>query len=103
MRWYKLIAPAAVGITVGTIIGKKVKDQWLVPEVALKRAKEVFKQDGPISGSWIIMEKENYSKSDENLLVYRGGVTRNVDGETTQYEFFVDATNGKLIESSKIG
>ncbi|TFB25084.1 peptidase M4 [Filobacillus milosensis] len=98
MKWYKLIAPTAIGLTVGTIIGKKVKDRWLFPEVALKKVKESFKENGPISGSWILMELKELKKDDELIKVYRGGVSRNIDGQTIQYEFYVDAANGEIVE-----
>ncbi|GEL77200.1 PepSY domain-containing protein [Tenuibacillus multivorans] len=98
MKWYKLIAPAAIGMTVGTLIGRKVTNQWLNPEVALKKVKEAFKTNGPISGSWILMEREEFSKEDELYHVYRGGISRNIDGKTVQYAFLVDATNGDILE-----
>ncbi len=102
MKWYKLVAPAAVGLAVGAVIGKKVKDQWLVPEVALKRAKELFKEDGPISGSWIMMQKEPYEMNGQTYTVYKGGISRNLDGETSQYQFRVNAKNGEILETEPI-
>ncbi|MET3682686.1 putative small secreted protein [Alkalibacillus flavidus] len=99
MKWYKIVVPAAVGIAVGAVAGKRVKDNWLVPEVALNRVKEEFKQDGPISGSWILMDKKGFSHNGKSYQVYEGGVTRTIDGKTEQFQFIVDATNGTLLDS----
>ncbi|MBU6080271.1 MULTISPECIES: PepSY domain-containing protein [Allobacillus] len=102
MKWYKLVAPAAVGLIAGAVIGKKVKDQWLIPEVALNRVKEMYKEDGPISGSWIMMQKEPYEKDGETYTVYRGGISRNIDGVTSQYQFKVNAKNGEILSTGKV-
>ncbi|WP_411953683.1 peptidase M4 [Alkalibacillus sp. S2W] len=102
MKWYKLVVPATVGIAVGTIVGKKVKDQWLVPEVALNRVKEEFKQSGPISGSWILMDKKAYDHNGQSFKVYEGGVSRTIDGKTEQYQFVADATSGQILDSYKL-
>ncbi|GAA0455823.1 PepSY domain-containing protein [Alkalibacillus silvisoli] len=99
MKWYKLAIPAAIGITVGSILGKKIKEHWLIPEVALKRVKEQFKQSGPISGSWILMEQEEYAQAGKLYTVYQGGVSRTVDGRTEHYKFYADATNGEILET----
>ncbi|MGM8215660.1 peptidase M4 [Bacillaceae bacterium W0354] len=97
MKWYKLIAPAAIGITVGTLLAKKVKKHLNLPEEALERAKAIFK-NGVISGSWIVMEKETINKDGEELSVYKGGITHLVDGKSYEYRFISDALNGELIE-----
>ncbi|MDQ0351297.1 putative small secreted protein [Alkalibacillus filiformis] len=102
MKWYKLIVPAAVGATVGAYVGKKIKEQWIVPEVALKHVKELFKQGGPISGSWILMEKELYRKDGQQYIAYQGGISRTVDGQTQHYKFYVDASTGQILASYTI-
>ncbi|WP_027964211.1 peptidase M4 [Halalkalibacillus halophilus] len=101
MKWYKLAVPAAIGISVGAVIGKKVRDEWIIPEVALKRVKEQFKEHGPISGSWILMKKEDFEQDGKIYQTYRGGVSRNIDGETLQYNFVADATNGNILDTAE--
>lgn len=69
------------------------------PELALKKAKEAFKQQGPISGSWIYMQPEEVNKNGLTYQAYRGGVTRTIDGDSKQYEFYVDTASGAIISS----
>ncbi|RPF55312.1 peptidase M4 [Aquisalibacillus elongatus] len=102
MKWYKLIAPAAIGVTVGTLVGKKVRDKYLFPEKVLKQVKNSLKQDGPISGSWILMEVKDYTVDGQTIKAYQGGVTRLENGENTQYLFHVNAENGDIIDLEKL-
>lgn len=53
---------------------------------------------GSISGSWILMEKEPYTKNDLNYTVYKGGVSRILEGELQQIEFIADASTGTVID-----
>lgn len=101
MRWKKSIAAISLGALVGFIAAKQISEnQQLSPEKALKRAKESFKRQGPISGSWIHMKTEELAKDDFPYTVYRGGVSRTVDGETKQYEFYIDAVTGTILDVS---
>ncbi|SEQ36987.1 PepSY domain-containing protein [Piscibacillus halophilus] len=99
MKWYKLIAPAAIGITVGSIIGKKVKQQWLFPEIALKKVKKQFEEKGPITGSWILMKLEEIEIRQETYKVYRGGITQEINGQNIQTNFYIDASNGEILKT----
>ncbi|WP_188206469.1 peptidase M4 [Alkalibacillus aidingensis] len=101
MKWYKLIVPAAIGLLVGAIVARKVKHQ-LLPEIALKRVKEHFAKEGPISGSWIMMEQEEYERDGQIFHVYKGGITRTIDGEKKQYTFYVNASDGHILEITNL-
>ncbi|MFC0522276.1 PepSY domain-containing protein [Pontibacillus salicampi] len=99
MSWKKSVAAVGVGAVVGYAVAKQFNDhQQLSPEKALKFAKESFKRQGPISGSWIHMKTEELNKDDLPYTVYRGGVSRSVDGETKQYEFLIDAHSGTVLD-----
>src|SRR5690625_1266075 len=98
------IKRTALAVGVGIAIGYLAKtqiDQYrrITPENALKKAKEAFRRKGPISGSWIYMKPEEDEKKDLIYMVYRGGISRNIDGENKQYEFYADVDTGAIIGS----
>ncbi|MRH42812.1 peptidase M4 [Aquibacillus halophilus] len=102
MNWKKIIIAAGLGAVAGLIIKETLVDSRAVsPEKALKAAKETFKKQGPISGSWIYMKPEEMVKNGLTYTVYRGGVTRNIDGDNQQYEFFVDAETGTVLDAAQ--
>lgn len=96
----KVILAAGLGVAAGYLAKKQIDQyQKITPEKALKNAKETFKKQGPISGSWIYMKPETVERNGLQYQVYRGGVTRNIDGENKQYEFYVDVESGAVIDS----
>ncbi|GGF05822.1 MULTISPECIES: PepSY domain-containing protein [Halobacillus] len=99
MNWKKVAIAAGVGALAGYVVKEQVANkQGVTPEKALKIAKEAFKKQGPISGSWIYMKPEELNKNGINYDVYRGGISKNQDGETSQYEFFIDSETGTIID-----
>lgn len=70
----------------------------LSPENALEIAKEAFVKSGPISGSWIYMTPETLEKNGLNYSVYRGGITRHIDGKNVEAVFFADVNTGAVID-----
>ncbi|MBP2259169.1 PepSY domain-containing protein [Virgibacillus alimentarius] len=91
---------AGLGFAAGFIAHQQMNHyQKVTPEKALKQAKEAFKKAGPISGSWIYMKPEEIEKNGLMYNAYRGGVTRNIDGENKQFEFYVDVETGAIIDS----
>lgn len=98
MNVKRAVLVAGLGVAVGYIAKQQVDQyQTITPEKALKQAKETFKKQGPISGSWIYMKPEEVEKNGLLYNAYRGGVTRNIDGENKQYEFYVDVETGAVI------
>ncbi|AIF67140.1 MULTISPECIES: PepSY domain-containing protein [Bacillaceae] len=96
----KTVAIVGAGLAAGYLIQKQIaKQQKVTPEKALKFAKEAFKKEGPISGSWIYMKPEEKVKHGLTYTVYRGGISRTIDGKPAQYEFFVDAETGSVIDA----
>ncbi|AXI09745.1 peptidase M4 [Oceanobacillus zhaokaii] len=89
-----------IGAAVGFLAKQQVDlYQKISPEKALHNAKEAYKKNGPISGSWIYMKPEEIEKNGLVFNAYRGGITRSIDGKNKQYEFYVDLETGGIIES----
>lgn len=87
----------------GFLIGYLVKDQVdackkLSPDKALQYAKETFQKNGPITGSWIYMKPEKVKKNGLTYDTYRGGVSRNIDGNNQQFDFYIDIETGAIID-----
>ncbi|WP_099158813.1 PepSY domain-containing protein [Virgibacillus ndiopensis] len=100
MSMKKAVLAAGLGVAVGYLAKQQVDQfQKVTPEKALKQAKETFKKRGPISGSWIYMKPEEVEKNGLTFNAYRGGVTRNIDGENKQFEFHVDVETGAVIDA----
>ncbi|MDC3415803.1 PepSY domain-containing protein [Aquibacillus salsiterrae] len=99
MNWRKTLLAVGFGAIAGYLLKDQLENtQNITPEKALKSAKDAFKQQGPVSGSWIYMKPEEIVRNGLNYSVYRGGVTRNIDGTNRQFEFFVDANTGAIID-----
>ncbi|WP_188456497.1 PepSY domain-containing protein [Virgibacillus oceani] len=100
MSMKKAVLAAGLGVAVGYLAKQQIDQfQKITPEKALKQAKEAFKKRGPISGSWIYMKPEEVEKNGLTFNAYRGGVTRNIDGENKQFEFHVDVETGAVIDA----
>ncbi len=98
----KVILAAALGFAIGYLAREQVNHyQKVTPEKALNHAKEMFKRKGPISGSWIYMKPEEVERNGLLYNAYRGGITRNIDGENKQYEFYVDVETGGIIDTKQ--
>src|SRR5699024_27832 len=96
----KVVLALGAGVAIGYIAKQQVDNyQELSPERALKQAKETFRRQGPISGSWIYMKPEEIEKNGLLYTAYRGGVTRNVEGENKQVEFHIDVDTGAVIDT----
>lgn len=102
MKKRNLILAASIGFAVGYLLRDQMEQkQQITPEKALSNAKEAFKRTGPISGSWIYMKPEEVEKNGLVYQAYRGGITRNIDGNNKQYEFYVDVETGGIIASTE--
>ncbi|HLQ74334.1 MAG TPA: PepSY domain-containing protein [Bacillota bacterium] len=92
-----------LGLAAGIVIGTQlVQRRKMSPEKVLKQAKEAFKQQGPISGSWIYMNAEKIIRNGLLYNAYRGGVTHTIDGKNKQLEFYADAQNGTIISTTEV-
>ncbi|WP_079510102.1 PepSY domain-containing protein [Mesobacillus jeotgali] len=100
MNWKAFILGVGAGLA-GAYAVKELASQkeTVSAEKVLNDAKAAFKKSGPISGSWINMTVEPYSKTPIEYKVYKGGISRNVNGEVEQYEFIADAATGTILDA----
>src|SRR5699024_1754776 len=95
-----LILAAGLGFAVGYLVTTQLSTtQTTTPEKALSNAKEAVKRNGTISGSWINMKPAELEKNGLLYNAYNGTITRNIDGENKQYEFYVDVESGGIVSS----
>ncbi|HZW68366.1 MAG TPA: PepSY domain-containing protein [Pseudogracilibacillus sp.] len=97
----------ALGIGLGFVAGYLLKDQVssfkkLTPEKALQQAKAILEESGPVNGSWIYMKPETLERNGLTYDTYRGGISRNVDGDNKQYDFHIDIETGAIIDVSEV-
>jgi predicted small secreted protein len=95
MKWKTLLLGTFVGLIGGYALSKKIK---MSPEKVLAQVKNSFKKHGPIQGSWIHMEVETFEKGQIHYQVYKGGISRLINGVSEQFEFVADASTGTIIE-----
>ena len=99
MNWKSFILGAAAGLIGGYAAKELITSKTNVsPERVLENVKRQFKQHSPISGSWIHMEAESYEKHPIHYRVYKGGISRNINGKNEQFEFIADAQTGTLLD-----
>ena len=98
----------ALGVVTGlaaAIIMKEIServDPYLSANEVLTNIKEEFKKESPIDGSWIFMKTENFYNGFTQAPVYRGGISRVVNGEMETFEFAADARTGVVLEMIKM-
>ena len=98
MNWKYFLFGVGAGAAAAFAVKESMKHHPVSPDQVLENTKNAFKQHGPISGSWINMETETYSKPPIVYTVYKGGVTRKRDGMNEQFEFIADALTGTILE-----
>lgn len=102
MNLRKTLLALGLGFAAGFVVKQQLDQfQSISPEEALERAKDKFRQLGPINGSWIYMKPEQIEKNGLVYDVYRGGVTRNIDGENIQFDFYADVDTGTVVDTKK--
>ncbi|SEM39240.1 Predicted small secreted protein [Mesobacillus persicus] len=103
MNWKYFFLGVGTGIASALIVKETATRRGTVsPEEVLDQVKAAFKKEGPISGSWINMTAEPFLRSPIEHQVYKGGITRNLDGRAELYEFIADAKTGTIIETNLI-
>ena len=94
---------AATGLAAAIII--KEASEKISPFISanqvLNNVKAEFKKESPIDGSWIYMKAEDFNNGIMTIPVYRGGISRIVNGEMETYEFAADARSGVVVELTK--
>ncbi len=103
MKCKDFLAGILTGIAAGIVV-KEVIDRtspYVSADTVLNGIKDEFKKEGPIDGSWIVMKTEPFENKMIFMDVYRGGISRIMNGELEQYEFAADATTGTVVELKK--
>lgn len=102
MNFRRTLLALGLGFIAGYVVKQQLNEyQPISPERALEKAKDKFRRLGPINGSWIYMKPEEIEKNGLVYDVYRGGITRNIDGENVQFDFYADTNTGTIIEAKK--
>lgn len=97
MKKRQVVLISVLAFLFGWLIRKEQeKRSTLSPEQALERAKETFKKEAPISGSWIYMIPENITLHGIMYTGYHGGISRQTDHTSVQSNFFVDQETGAV-------
>lgn len=103
MNWKSFIIGAAVGAVGGYAACEMInKTTKVSPEKVLEQVKKQFNQNGTITGSWIHMEAQAYEQQHISYQVYKGGISKNNNGDNEQYEFIADASTGTLLEIKRL-
>ncbi|AWE08371.1 hypothetical protein DCE79_13595 [Lysinibacillus sp. 2017] len=98
----------ALGVVTGVAAAIVVKEMservspYASPNNILNSIKDEFRKQAPIDGSWIYMKTENFSNGFTETPVYRGGISRTLDGEIENYEFAADARSGAIIDIQQV-
>lgn len=96
-----------LGVTTGlaaAVIIKEASERiqpYMSANQVLNDIKEAFRKESPIDGSWIYMKPENFNNGVTTIPVYRGGISRVVDGEVENIEFAADARSGVIVELTR--
>jgi len=99
MKFRNLAIGVAIGFACGFVAKSLINDyQKQSPDDILEAVKQSMSHTGKIIGSWILMTPELFERNGIQTQVFKGGLTRIVDDEQKQYEFFADAKTGTLIE-----
>jgi len=99
MKRRNLLLAAGLGFAIGYLLQDQLtRFKKLTPDKALQLAKETFQKNGPINGSWIYMKPEKIEKNGLTYDTYRGGISRNIDGENHQYDYYIDIETGAIID-----
>ena len=103
MKLRDFLIGVATGLAAAIII--KEASEKISPFVSanqvLNNVKEEFKKESPIDGSWIYMKAEEFNNGIMTIPVYRGGISRVVNGEMETFEFAADARSGVVVELTK--
>lgn len=103
MKLKNFFAGVLTGVAAGIVVNEVIDrvDPNVSADSVLKDIKSKFIKEGPIDGSWIVMKTEPYQNNVISMDVYRGGISRIINGELEQFEFVADAKTGTIVELTK--
>lgn len=97
-----------IGVATGvaaTIIIKETANRvspYVPANHVLNNVKAAFKKEAPIDGSWIYMKTEDFYNGVTSIPVYKGGISRIMNGEMEAFEFAADARSGVIVDLKRI-
>lgn len=98
----------ALGVVTGVAAAIIVKEMssrvvpYANPDTILANIKSEFKKQSPIDGSWIYMKTENFNNGFTEIPVFKGGITRTMEGEVENFEFAADARSGAIVNIEQV-
>lgn len=100
----KYVLAASLGFAIGYFTKGQTRRYYkeISPEKALHYIKETFQKNGPINGAWIYMKSQRIKKNGLIYRVYRGGFSRNFDGNEHQYQYYADIKTATIIHVEKL-
>lgn len=100
----KYLLAASLGFAIGYVVKGQIRQQYkkISPEKALHYIKETFQKHGPINGTWIYMKSERIKKNGLIYRVYRGGFSRNIDGNEHQFQYYADINTATIIHVEEL-
>lgn len=96
MKLKHVVAGFAAGFVSAYIIEKK--KAAISSGEALQIAKNAFKKNGTIDGSWIHTTTKFFEQNGLTFEGYNGGIIRTVDNLQEHYEFFIDKKSGAILD-----
>ncbi|WP_243386011.1 PepSY domain-containing protein [Bacillus kexueae] len=102
MKWKNFLIGAGVGLLLGYSAKQLLQKERLSPNQALSIVKKMFKEKGPISGSWIYTIPQTITLHDLSYNVYKVGISRTFKDKAEQYEAFVDVETGDVLKIEKL-
>lgn len=92
----------SVSGAIGFLVGHRLKKRALAPSDILAQVKHLFREEGPVSGSWIENQPVDFQRFAYKTTAYRGGISRLEDRQSVTYEFLADAKTGTILKIKRI-
>lgn len=104
MKRRRYLLAASIGFAIGYLIKSKTEGPFKIisAEKVLHHVKHTFQKQGPINGSWIYVKHERIKKNGLIYRVYRGGFSRNIDGNNFPFEYYADIYTAAVIHVEEI-
>ncbi|WP_445489402.1 PepSY domain-containing protein [Niallia sp. 03133] len=99
MNWRSFLAGVVIGAATAYMTTEAAaKNHILSSDHVLNIVKKQFKSQGPITGSWIHMQKEKYELENTTYNVYKGGITSHKNQAKEIIEFIADSKTGRILD-----
>nr|WP_106780480.1 hypothetical protein [Lysinibacillus timonensis] len=104
MKLRDFLLGVATGLAAAYIIKETAErvSPFVPANQVLNNVKAEFKKEAPIDGSWIYMKTEDFHNGVTTIPVYKGGISRVINGEMESYEFAADARSGLIVDLKRI-